>query len=184
VLFLADEVITGFGRTGKMFGLWQWEGVQPDLMSFAKGVTSGYQPLGGVQISEDESWMHGFTYSGHPTACAVATENINIIENEGLVENAKQMGERLLDGLQGLTEFAYVDNARGMGLLCGIEIVKDKESREPDLVKAAQVMDMAQERGVRTRVLGNTLALSPGLCINEDEVDIIIQTLGAVFDTI
>jgi len=152
VLFLVDEVITGFGRTGKMFGLWQWEGVQPDMMSFAKGVTSGYQPLGGVQISdeiydvilnapEDESWMHGFTYSGHPTACAVATENINIIEQEGLVENAQKMGERLLEGLQSLTEFPNVDNARGMGLLCGIEVVHDKESKEPDMVKAAQVME-------------------------------------------
>jgi len=195
VLFLVDEVITGFGRTGKMFGLWQWEGVQPDMMSFAKGVTSGYQPLGGVQISdeiydvilnapEDESWMHGFTYSGHPTACAVATENINIIEQEGLVENAQKMGERLLEGLQSLTEFPNVDNARGMGLLCGIEVVHDKESKEPDMVKAAQVMDAALERGMRTRVLGNTLAFSPGLCINEDEVDTIIQTMGAVFDTI
>ncbi len=108
VLLIADEVITGFGRTGQWFGLGHW-GVQPDLMSFAKGVTSGYLPLGGVIISKamhdvildapaDEKFMHAATYSGHPVCCAVALANIDIIESEGMVERARVQGDRFRDG--------------------------------------------------------------------------------------
>jgi|GEM_PF-6942395 len=112
VLFIADEVITGFGRTGTMFGLEQW-GVVPDMMSFAKGVTSGYQPLGGVMLSEklfrtfqelpaDVTFSHGYTYSQHPVCCAVALRNLDIIEQEGLVGRAAAMGSRLMAGLKQL----------------------------------------------------------------------------------
>lgn len=190
VLFIADEVITGFGRTGLMFALHHW-GVQPDILSFAKGVTSGYIPLGGIQITdairdaiwnapEAESWMHGYTYSGHATACAVALKNIEILERDGLVQNSAVNGARLLKGLESLTEFPQVDNARGKGLICGIEIVKDKSSRTPDAATATGLMNAAMAAGLRTRVVGNALAFSPPLIINEAEVDSIVQTMADV----
>src|SRR5699024_8836446 len=107
ILFLADEIITGFGRTGKMFGMENWN-VVPDLFTFAKGVTSGYIPLGGVVVSDEihetlkeksvGTLFHGFTYSGHPVATAVGLKNIEIIEKEGLVENSRKMGDYLLNG--------------------------------------------------------------------------------------
>lgn len=122
VLLIADEVITGFGRTGEMFALRHWN-VQPDILSFAKGVTSGYIPLGGIQISgairetiesasEGEAWMHGYTYSGHATACAVGLKNIAIIEREGLAARSKTMGAYLLQRMQTLQEFPMVGEDR------------------------------------------------------------------------
>ncbi len=194
ILFLADEVITGFGRTGKWFGLHHW-GVQPDIFSFAKGITSGYQPLGGIQISDrihdailsapgNETWMHGYTYSGHATACAVGLQNIAIIERDGLVERSRQMGERLMNGLQSLTEFPFVGEVRGKGLMCAVEIVTDRESRQPDPAKAAQINQAALKRGLRSRPLVNSLAFSPPLTITEEEVDEIVRLLGSAMDSI
>ena len=193
VLFIADEAVTGFGRTGEMFSLNRW-GVAPDILTFAKGVTSGYQPLAGIQMTDeikdaivsapkDEVWSHGFTYSGHATACAVALKNIEVIERENLLENAQQMGERLRRGLRMLLEFSNVDNVRGLGLLCGIELVKDRETREPDKEAAVDIYRACLKRGLRTRTLGNTLGFSPALIINEDEVDQIIEILGSVLDS-
>lgn len=187
VLFIADEVITGFGRTGTMFGLTHWN-VQPDILSFAKGITSGYIPLGGIQITdairdaiwnapEAESWMSGYTYSGHATACAVGLKNVEILER-GLVANSHAMGDRLLKGLEGLTEFPQVGEARGKGLLCAVEIVKDKDTRAPDAATATVIMNSAMSIGVRTRVVGNSLAFSPPLSITADEVDSIVQMMG------
>lgn len=194
VLLILDEVITGFGRTGFMFGQHRWN-LRPDIMTFAKGITSGYLQLGGMQISdaihdaiwkapESETWMHGFTYSGHATACAVGLRNLEIIEREQLVENSRLMGERLLAGLESMLEFSCVGNVRGHGLLCGVEIVKDKETREPDGAKALAIADACLARGLRTRNLGNTLAFSPPLVINADEVDMVITILGSVIDSI
>jgi adenosylmethionine-8-amino-7-oxononanoate aminotransferase len=195
VLIIVDEVITGFGRTGKRFGIQQWN-LRPDILSFAKGITSGYLPLGGIQISdaihdaimgapEAETWMHGHTYSGHATACAVGLKNLEIFEREHLVERSEQMGRRLMQGLQSLKEFAQVGEVRGIGLLCGVEFVKDRQTREPDPAFAGRVADMAQARGVRARAVTNaTLAFSPPLVISEDEVDQVVKTVGAVLDSL
>ena len=112
MLFVADEVITGFGRTGRWFGLEHY-GIEPDIMQFAKGITSGYVPLGGIGVSDairevingvpgSKRWMHAYTYSGHPTCCAVALSNIDIIEQERLVTRAANGGARLLEKLRGL----------------------------------------------------------------------------------
>ncbi len=112
VLLIADDVITGFGRTGRWFGLEHY-GVEPDIMQFAKGITSGYVPLGGIGVSDTirevingvpagKRWMHAYTYSGHPTCCAVALANIDILEREHLVERATAAGRRLLEGLRTL----------------------------------------------------------------------------------
>ncbi len=192
VLFIADEVITGFGRTGEWFALKHWN-VKPDILSFAKAVTSGYAQLGGIQISDEiretmesaadtEAYMHGYTYSGHAMACAVGLKNIEIMEREDFPKRARELGKRLLDGLQTMKEFSFVGDVRGIGLVCGVEIVSDKDARTPDPVRTMQIFKAAQERGLRTRPLGNTLAFSPPLSINEDEVDEIIKRLGAAMD--
>ena len=129
VLFIADEVITGFGRTGDWFALKHW-GVQPDILSFAKGITSGYLPLGGIMVSRADPgrhgrgahadrWMHAYTYSGHPTCCAVGLRNLEIMEKEGLVDNAAKMGARLLAGMKTLMDFKAVGEVRGLGMLVG-----------------------------------------------------------------
>ncbi|MBA2520735.1 MAG: aspartate aminotransferase family protein, partial [Chloroflexia bacterium] len=134
ILLIFDEVICGFGRTGTMFGMEQY-GVQPDIASFAKGITSGYVPLGGVAITDqvfdvlsepDKMFMHGFTYSGHPLACAVALPNIRIIQDENLPANAARAGAYLLDRLSALLDRPYVGNVRGKGLMTFVEVVADK----------------------------------------------------------
>lgn len=190
VLLIADEVITGFGRTGEWFGLRRW-GVQPDIMSFAKGVTSGYQPLGGMQVSDEiheaivsapssETWMHAYTYSGHPTCCAVALKNIEILERDGLVENAARMGERLLVGLESMMEFPVVGNVRGLGLMGALEFVADRETKAPANI-GAKIQKACLERGLFTRIKGDILMLAPPLVITAAEVD---QILAIVQESI
>ncbi|MCB0092556.1 MAG: aspartate aminotransferase family protein [Caldilineaceae bacterium] len=194
VLLIADEVITGFGRTGDMFALTRY-GIEPDILSFAKGVTSGYLPLGGIQISDEirdtiwgadpaEAWSHGYTYSGHATACAVALKNIEIIERDHLAANAVVRGEQLRAGLNKLRdEFEFADNVRGLGLINGIEFVKDRESREPAGI-GAKVMKLCLERGLWARAINDTVAFSPALVITEEEVDKIIDILGSALDAV
>jgi putrescine---pyruvate transaminase len=194
LLLIADEVITGFGRTGEMFALNHY-GIQPDILTFAKAVTSGYAPLGGVQISEaiadsiqtapdTDLWMHGYTYSGHAMACAVALANLDIIEGERLAERSRALGPRLLAGLEKMLEFPFVGEVRGIGLLCGVEIVTDKATKQADMALAGKISKLCLERGLRTRMVGSTLAFSPPLVISEDEIDWIISTLGAVMDSV
>lgn len=188
VLFIADEVITGFGRTGEWFALNRW-GVQPDIMSFAKGITSGYLPLGGIQISDqirdvimnapaNERWMHAYTYSGHPTCCAVALANLDIIENEGLVANAGARGTQLLEGFKGLeAEFEVIGNVRGLGLMCAVEFVADRGTKAPAGI-GEKVRKACVERGLFTRAIGDILAFAPPIVINSDEVDQVVQIVG------
>jgi putrescine aminotransferase len=192
ILFISDEVITGFGRTGEWFALKHWN-VKPDILSFAKAITSGYAQLGGIQISDEiretmetaadtEAWMHGYTYSGHATACAVGLKNLEIMEKEDYPARAKKLGKRLFDGLKTLKEFPFVGDVRGLGLVCGVEIVSNKETKTADPVTTMKIFKAAQERGLRTRPLGNALAFSPPLSINEGEVDEIVKRLGAAMD--
>ena len=194
VLFIADEVITGFGRTGEWFALKHWN-TRPDILSFAKAITSGYAQLGGIQISDEiretmesaadsEAWMHGYTYSGHAMACAVGLKNIEIMERENFPIRAKTLGKRLMEGLQTLTEFPFVGDVRGLGLVCGVEIVSNKETKTADPAMAMRIFKAAQSHGLRCRPLGNTLAFSPPLIINEEEVDEIVKRLGAAMDNI
>jgi len=192
ILFIADEVITGFGRTGEWFALKHWN-VKPDILAFAKAITSGYAQLGGIQISDEiratmetaadsEAYMHGYTYSGHAMACAVGLKNLEIMEREEFPKRARGLGQRLLDGLKTLKEFSFVGDVRGLGLVCGVEIVSNKETKAADPTMTMKIFKAAQERGLRTRPLGNTLAFSPPLSINEDEVDEIIKRLAAAMD--
>lgn len=192
ILFIADEVITGFGRTGEWFALKHW-GVKPDILSFAKAITSGYAQLGGIQISDDiretietasegGAYMHGYTYSGHATACAVGLKNLEIMERENFPERARTLGKRLLEGLQRLKEFPFVGDVRGLGLMCGVEIVSDKAAKTPDPALAMKIFKAAQAHGLRSRPLGATLAFAPPLVISEAEVDEIVKRLGAAMD--
>src|SRR5438105_79587 len=181
VLLIADEVITGFGRTGKWFALGHW-GIEPDLVSFAKGVTSGYLPLGGVIASKrvheaiesapaDRKFMHAATYSGHPVCCAVGLRNVEIIENEGLVERATVMGRRLLAGLEGLRDLPGVGDVRGLGMMCGVELVTDRSAKAPAPGVGGRFVREALARGLLPRIrvgsadppIGDTLCLAPPL---------------------
>jgi putrescine aminotransferase len=191
VLLMSDEVITGFGRTGKWFGLEHWN-VQPDIMSFAKGVTSGYLPLGGIGVSErvykviaevppQRRWMHAFTYSAHPTCCAVALVTLDIIEREGLVEAAARKGKKLLDGLKQLASQESVGDIRGLGLMCGIEFVEDKATKKPfppDRKMGARVQQECSRRGLVSRIKDDIYMLAPPFVVTDAEIDRMVNILG------
>src|SRR5215469_10755735 len=193
VLLIADEVITGFGRTGRWFALGHW-GVEPDLVSFAKGVTSGYLPLGGNILSKrvheailnaplDRRYMHAATYSGHPVCCAVGLRNVEILEQDGLVERAAVRGRRLLAGLEELRDLLVVGDVRGLGMMCGIELVSDRGTKEPALGIGARFTREALARGLLPRIragsadppIGDTICLSPPLMTPPDVLDRIPQ---------
>jgi len=191
VLLIADEVITGFGRTGEWFALGRY-GIEPDIVSFAKGITSGYFPLGGIGVSdrigaaidgagEDRTWMHAFTYSGHPVGCAVALANLEIIEREGLVERAGALGQRLLEGLRTLGSHQHVGDVRGLGLMCAVELVADKTTKAefPAAEKVgARVHAATQERGLFSRMRGDVYTLAPCFVTTEGQIDRIVEILG------
>jgi adenosylmethionine-8-amino-7-oxononanoate aminotransferase len=126
--------------------------------------------------------MHGYTNSGHPTACAVALRNLDIIEDEGLVERAATMGERLFAGLQSLQDLPNVGNVRGLGLIAGVELVADKETKapfDPALGIGPKLFRDLRERGLLVRMKGESILLAPPLVVTESEVDHIVETIGA-----
>ena len=190
VLFIADEVITGFARTGKMFALEHW-GVEPDIMSFAKGVTSGYLPLGGIMLSEqvqraildvpiENRWMHAYTYSGHPTCCAVGLANVDIIVNENLADRAAKSGRRLLEGLKGLSGHPNVGEVRGLGMLAAVELVADKGTRapfDPSLKVGERAGREFRKRGVITRARGDVICLAPPLVTTDEQIDELVRVV-------
>jgi adenosylmethionine-8-amino-7-oxononanoate aminotransferase len=191
VLFIADEVITGFGRTGRWFALDHW-GVQPDMITFAKGITSGYVPLGGIGISgqineamqsvdPSRRWMHAYTYSGHPTTCAVALANLDIIEKEDLVTRAAENGAYFLRQLKTLESHPHVGEVRGLGMLAALEIVEDKAARKT-FDRARKVGESIQaaalERGLLSRAREDVYCLSPPLTTSRPELDRIVSIIG------
>ena len=189
LLLIADEVITGFGRTGRWFAMEHWN-VQADLMVFAKGVTSGYLPLSGVMLtravhdtlkSAKGPFQHGFTYSGHPTACAVALRNLQILEDEHLVPRAAEQGAYLLKRLQDLRSHEIVGDVRGLGLVAAIELVRDratKELFETSAGAARRVWLASLEEGVIVRpLMGDVLAMSPPFVISNEQIDRLVSVL-------
>jgi len=189
LLLIADEVITGFGRTGRWFALQHWN-VQPDLMIFAKGVTSGYLPLSGVMLTRSVHdtlksvkgpFAHGFTYSGHPTACAVALRNVQILEDEHLVDRAAERGAYLQKQLQQLRSHEIVGDVRGLGLVAGIELVRDRTTKElydATVGVARRIWLDALEQGVIVRPLpGDVVAICPPFVISEQQIDRIALVL-------
>lgn len=195
-LLIADEVITGFGRTGKWFAMEHW-GVKPDMMVFAKGVTSGYVPLSGAMITSaihDQLKTlkgilpHGFTYSGHPVACAVALENLRIIEEEGLVSRAAAAGRHLLERLQDIRRHEIVGDVRGLGLVAAVEFVRDRETKAPFDAAAGvarKVWLAALEQGVIFRPLpGDVLAMSPPFVISDEQIDSAVGALDRAIQSV
>ena len=191
VLMVADEVITGFGRTGKMFGL-QHYGVEPDLMQFAKSITSGALPLGGIGMRDEIAetitagktpWMHAYTYSGHPTSCAVALATLDIIENEDLPAQAARKGKLLLDNLHNaLDAHPHVGNVRGQGMMAGVEIVEDKSTKKwfaPDFNLGAKLTRALMKRGLYTRVRSEVICLAPPLTTDESTLEEIVNIVRA-----
>jgi adenosylmethionine-8-amino-7-oxononanoate aminotransferase len=191
VLFASDEVITGFGRTGRWFGLEHW-GVVPDIMPFAKAITSGYFPFGGIGVSDEIArtldqapapWMHAFTYSAHPTGCAVALRTLQIIEDEHLVAEAARKGAHLMNVLRArLGRHPHVGEIRGLGFMCAIEFVKDRDTRmafAPEEQVGTRIHAAAQERGLFSRVRGDVFVLAPPFVTPDDLIDRIGEILGS-----
>ena len=193
VLLIADEVITGFGRTGKMFACEHW-GVTPDIMTVAKGITSGYLPMGGAITrkniadafvgSQRVSFRHVITFGGHPVVAAAALRNIQIMEDEHLVENSAEMGAYLLDGLKELQEkHEMIGVVRGIGLMCGMELVRDRETKETYPAEAElgnRLTSGFQANGLHLRGSDN-MNVMPPLCVTSSEIDEIIAAMDKVF---
>jgi adenosylmethionine-8-amino-7-oxononanoate aminotransferase len=190
VLLATDEVITGFGRTGKMWGL-QHYGVQPDMIQFAKAITSGYFPLGGMGISEriaevldtgEMTWMHCFTYSAHPVGCAVALRNLDIIEQEDFPAQAAEKGAYLLRSLKSALEsHPHVGDIRGQGLMCAVEFIRDKATKAefpPADQIGHRVHLAAQKRGLFTRLRGDSFLLAPPIITPPKLLDRIVEILA------
>jgi adenosylmethionine-8-amino-7-oxononanoate aminotransferase len=196
VLLVSDEVITGFGRTGKMFGLEHW-GIEPDMIQFAKAVTSGYFPLGGIGVNDkiaevldtgDAVWMHAYTYSAHPVGCAVAMKNLDIIEQENFVGQAAEKGAYLLERLQSaLADHPHVGEVRGLGLMCAIEYVQDKATKA-EFAPAEQIGNKVhaatQERGLFSRLRGDVFCLAPPIITPEAVLDQIVETMVESTETV
>jgi adenosylmethionine-8-amino-7-oxononanoate aminotransferase len=195
VLLIADEVITGFCRTGRWFAMSHWN-VKADIVSFAKGVTSGYLPLGGIMVTRpikdamdsakpEDRWMHAHTYSAHPACSAVALKNIEILERERLWENARKAGERLeADLLAAFSNHPNVGDIRaGKGLLAAVEFVEDRETKKnfpADTTVAPRLRAEMIRRGVVTRTRassgahplpGDVVFFAPPLVVTEGEID-------------
>jgi putrescine---pyruvate transaminase len=192
VLFVVDAVIGAFGRLGTWFAAERF-GVRPDLLCFAKGVTSGYLPLGGVVASAkvaapfwDEgglTFRHGPTYAGHPTCCAAALANLEILEREGLVERGRELEGPLAGALETLHSHALVGDVRaGIGALGAVAFAPDALAATPDLPQ--RVFAQARERGVLVRPLGDGVALSPPLVITEDEIAHAAEVVGEALDAV
>lgn len=194
VLLIADEVITGFGRTGRWWALQHWD-VEPDMVAFAKGVTSAYLPLGGVMVSgsiQDEineapldlKFTHAGTYSGHPTCCAVGLATLNVMEREGLVERVARLGPWFLDRLGQLRALPAVGEVRGLGLMAGIDLVDPgamgEGARFYDNAAplAARVSRECVSRGLIPRLRGNVICLAPPYVSTEEQLDRVVDILG------
>jgi len=199
ILLILDEVITGFGRTGEWFGARHWA-LQPDMITMAKGLTSGYLPLGATAVSQKVfdvfrqheakggAFRHGNTYSGHPIACAAALANIDIIERENLVGNASQVGAHLLRALKPLEEHPMVGEVSGLGLIGRVQLTSDKTSRAAlpaPLAIGDRIAAEMRRRGVIMRQLPyDVLSFSPPLCLTMAEADEIAAVFGQAIDQV
>ena len=197
IMMIADEVICGFGRTGRMWGSESLD-IKPDTITMAKAITSAYMPLGAVTVSEpvyealvDESkklgvFAHGFTYSGHPVAAAVAVKTLEIYERINIVGHVQRVAATFKARLDKLDDHPLVGETRGLGLIAGVELVRDKEARTSyDIRKGvgAKVVAFAQEEGVILRaVAGDTIAVCPPLVISESEIDQLFDGLERALD--
>ena len=196
VILIADEVITGFGRTGSMFAMERW-GVTPDIMTMAKGITSAYVPMANTIVTsevadvfagEDNIFRQALTFGGHPVTAAVALKNIEIMETEGIVDNSRDVGMHLLEDLKDLAdEHTIIGNARGVGLLIGMEIVANKETsaRFPKETRIAERLNEAFEaERLILRCGGDRVTIGPPLCMTHVEVDELVDKLDRAFERV
>jgi putrescine aminotransferase len=194
LLLVVDEVICGFGRTGQWFGS-DYYGLTPDLMSIAKGLSSGYLPIGGVMVADRVAevikasggeFNHGFTYSGHPVCAAVALENIRILREEGIVNRVRQETAPYLQAqLQTLADHPLVGEVRGVGMLGAVELVQDTVSRRryPEEGRVGTLCrDYALQQGLVLRATGDTMLMSPPLIIKPEEIDELVRKTRAALD--
>lgn len=197
ILFLADEVITGFGRTGPMFAC-EYEGVEPDLMTVAKGLTAGYAPMGALLMSEKvyqgiasaakgaDVVGHGFTYSGHPVSAAVGLEVIRLYTEGGILANGQARGADFAAGLESLADHPLVGEVRGRGVLGAIELVSDKAAKtrfDASLKLPDRLFKQGYANGVIFRAFGdNIIGLAPALCCNAAEMALIFQRIRKTLD--
>jgi putrescine aminotransferase len=191
ILFIADEVVTGFGRVGHMFASQNEFGVQPDILVAAKGISSGYVPLGATMFTDEifevidapdpeAFFTHGFTYSGHPVACAVGLKNIEIIEREDLCGHVREVGDYMEDRLGTLKELPLVGDVRGRRFMMCVEYVADKESKAllPDEVNISKrISDACEARGLMVRPVAHLNVLSPPLTLTQEQVDDLVRIL-------
>jgi 4-aminobutyrate---pyruvate transaminase len=196
VLFIADEVICGFGRTGNMFGC-ETFGIQPDILTCAKALSSSYLPISATVINDkvyqglatqadrNGSFIHGFTYSGHPVCAAVALETLKIYEERDIVGHVRRISPRFVSGIQRFADHPLVGEVRAIGLMAGIELVRHKATRQPFDAKAgvgAYFEERAQEHGLIMRGRGEQLVMAPPLIITEAEIDEVLSRLARALD--
>jgi adenosylmethionine-8-amino-7-oxononanoate aminotransferase len=176
ILLIIDEVICGFGRTGKWFGV-EYFDIQPDIMTMAKGISSGYVPLGGVGCTDEvmepiEIFQHLHTYGNHPVSCTAALKNIEIMQREDLIQNSYEMGMYLLEGLRTLESHPTVGEARGRGLWVALDLTTDKKKKAPfPLDRLMSIIDRAKRKGLIIKTMGQALEFAPPLIIGKEEID-------------
>jgi putrescine aminotransferase len=194
ILFISDEVICGFGRTGNLFGF-QTYGTKPDLITFAKAVTNGYMPLGGSLGSDKEAdvllghsgeFAHGLTYSGHPASCAAGFATMDVLQNTSILESSsKDLAPYFSKALESLIEHPVVGQVRSKGLVAAVELVKEKGSRErlaPESGGAVYARDRAIENGLMVRQTGDAMIMSPPFVTSTEEVDALVSKLTSALD--
>lgn len=198
VLMVADEVVCAFGRTGEWFGSDTFD-IQPDIMTLAKGITSAYLPLSATVISDPiyqviadlsqkhGTFAHGFTYSGHPVCAAVALETLNIYRELNIVDRVRSLSPMLMNALTTLSNHPLVGNVRGIGLIAGVELVKNKATKEafdPSHYIGRRVFEACHKKGVILRAMGDIIGISPPLIITPDELNLLTSTLALALDEV
>ena len=194
ILFISDEVICGFGRTGNLFGF-QTYGTKPDLITFAKAVTNGYMPLGGSLVSDKVAdvllghggeFAHGLTYSGHPASCAAGLATMDVLQNTSILDSsANDLAPYFSQALESLVDHPVVGQVRSKGLVAAVELIKDKGSRErlaPESAGAVYTRDRAIENGLMVRQTGNAMIMSPPFVTSTEEVDALVSKLTSALD--
>ena len=187
ILLILDEVMTGFGRTGKMFACEHWD-ITPDMMLMSKGMINSALPLSAVALSDKvfqgmlgpDAFYHLYTCGAHPVCCAVAIKNLEILIRENLVENSAKVGKYMLQRLNEFQEYPYIGEIRGLGLFGAFEIVQDKETRAPDGKLAKKLVADAREQGLIVRVAGTAIQIAPPLITTEADIDQIVDILRGV----
>jgi 4-aminobutyrate--pyruvate transaminase len=198
VLFIADEVITGFGRTGRMFGS-ETFGLDPDIVTVAKALSAGYAPIGAVLVSEEitrdlvaqsgklGTFGHGFTCSGHPVACAIALEALRTYEEDGFLDHVRSVAGRFSERLAELSTHPLVGHARAVGLVGALELMADGRQRvpfEPAQKVGLRVVERALDQGVILRPLGDVISFCPPLIVSEAEIELLFDAVSVALDQV